>query len=152
MTAEERRKASGPLIYWAAAAPAHRGAATVGAPFGAPPPALGSKDVLGSKDFASRPFEASFLGKRERRPGCCSHRGNAVPRRHCRPCGGDERTSALFRHRDSGGGGPLELAKRANRGGGGAGLGALLSVQKDGSDEVASLLCRKESSKHRVGV
>jgi hypothetical protein len=61
MTAEERRKASGPLIYWAAAAPAHRGAATVGAPFGAPPPSLGSKDVLGSKDMASRPFEASFL-------------------------------------------------------------------------------------------
>jgi hypothetical protein len=55
MTAEERRKASGPLIYWAAAAPAHRGAATVGAPFGAPPPSLGSKDI------ASRPFEASFL-------------------------------------------------------------------------------------------
>jgi hypothetical protein len=61
MTAEERRKASGPLIYWAAAAPAHRGAATVGAPFGAPPPSLGSKDTLGSKDMASRPFEASFL-------------------------------------------------------------------------------------------
>jgi hypothetical protein len=61
MTAEERRKASGPLIYWAAAAPAHRGAATVGAPFGAPPPSLGSKDILGSKDMASRPFEASLL-------------------------------------------------------------------------------------------
>jgi hypothetical protein len=60
MTAEERRKASGPA-YRAAAAPAHRGAATVGAPFGAPPPSLGSKDILGSKDFASRPFEASFL-------------------------------------------------------------------------------------------
>jgi len=54
MTAEERRKASGPA-YRAAAAPAHRGAATVGAPFGAPPPSLGSKDT------ASRPFEASFL-------------------------------------------------------------------------------------------
>ena len=66
MTAEERRKASGPLIYWAAAAPAHRGAATVGAPFGAPPPSWGSKDVLGSKDMASRPFEASFLGKQTR--------------------------------------------------------------------------------------
>jgi hypothetical protein len=47
--------------YRAAAAPAHRGAATVGAPFGAPPPSLGSKDILGSKDMASRPFEASFL-------------------------------------------------------------------------------------------
>jgi hypothetical protein len=59
MTAEERRKASGPA-YRAAAAPAHRGAATgIGAPFGAPPPSLGSKDI------ASRPFEASFLGKRE---------------------------------------------------------------------------------------
>jgi hypothetical protein len=55
MTAEERRKASGPA-YRAAAAPAHRGAATgIGAPFGAPPPSLGSKDI------ASRPFEASFL-------------------------------------------------------------------------------------------
>jgi hypothetical protein len=51
--------------YRAAAAPAHRGAATVGAPFGAPPPSLGSKDVLGSKDIASRPFEASFLGKQD---------------------------------------------------------------------------------------
>ena len=30
------------------------------------------------------------------------------------------RMSALIRHRDSGGGGPLELAQRANRGGGGA--------------------------------
>src|ERR1700730_2793431 len=89
MTAEERRKASGPA-YRAAAAPAHRGAATVGAPFGAPPPSLGSKDVVGSKDTASRPFEASFLGKRERRPGCYSHRGNAIPRRHRRACGGDE--------------------------------------------------------------
>ena len=29
MIAEECRKASGPLIYWAAAAPPHRGAATV---------------------------------------------------------------------------------------------------------------------------
>jgi hypothetical protein len=61
MTAEERRKASGPA-YRAAAAPAYRGAATgIGAPFGAPPPSLGSKDVLASKDMASRPFEASFL-------------------------------------------------------------------------------------------
>ena len=41
--------------YRAAAAPAHRGAATVGAPFGAPPPSWGSKDI------ASRPFEARFL-------------------------------------------------------------------------------------------
>jgi len=96
MTAEERRKASGPLIYWAAAAPAHRGAATVGAPFGAPPPSWGSKDVLGSKDMASRPFEASFLGKRERWPGCEPHRGNAVPRRHGRACGGDERCVAVW--------------------------------------------------------
>ena len=93
MTAEERRKASGPLIYWAAAAPAHRGAATgIGAPFGAPPPSLGSKDIFGKqKTSASRPFEASFLGKREGKPGCEWHRGNAVPRRHCRASGGDER-------------------------------------------------------------
>jgi hypothetical protein len=34
-----------------------------------------------------------------------------------------------IRPRDSGGGGPLELAQRANRGGGGAGLGGLLSLQ-----------------------
>jgi hypothetical protein len=34
-----------------------------------------------------------------------------------------------FRPRDSGGGGPLELAERANRGGGGAGLDALLALQ-----------------------
>src|SRR5580704_15467221 len=39
-------------------------------------------------------------------------------------------SAATFRPRDSGGGGPLELAKRANRGGGGAGRGASLSVQK----------------------
>ena len=32
--------------------------------------------------------------------------------------------------RDSGGGGPLELAKRANRGGGGAGRGASFSLRK----------------------
>jgi len=63
-----------------------------GAPFGAPPPSLGSKDIFGKlKTSASRPFEASFLGKREGRPGCQSHRGNAVSRRHCRACGGDER-------------------------------------------------------------
>ena len=35
-----------------------------------------------------------------------------------------------FRPRVSGGGGPLELAKRANRGGGGAGLDASLSLQE----------------------
>jgi hypothetical protein len=35
----------------------------------------------------------------------------------------------IFRPRDSGGGGPLELAKRANRGGGGAGLSASLPLQ-----------------------
>jgi hypothetical protein len=89
MTAEERRKASGPayLLGRGRACPSRRG--NRGAPFGAPPPSLGSKDVLGSKDMASRPFEASFLGKRERRPGCYSHRGNAVPRRHRRACGGD---------------------------------------------------------------
>jgi hypothetical protein len=34
-----------------------------------------------------------------------------------------------FRPRDSGGGGPLELAQRANRGGGGAGLDVLVSLQ-----------------------
>ena len=61
MTAEERRKASGPLIYWAAAAPAHRGAATVVRRSALRLPLLGSKDILGSKDMASRPFEASFL-------------------------------------------------------------------------------------------
>ena len=44
-----------------------------------------------------------------------------------------------FRPRDSGGGGPLELAKRANRGGGGAGVGASLPVQKDDSAKVSCL-------------
>jgi hypothetical protein len=33
-------------------------------------PLWGAKTSLGSKDIASRPFGASFLGKRERRPGC----------------------------------------------------------------------------------
>src|SRR6202035_334318 len=86
------RKASGPA-YLLGRGRASRIEARqlVGAPFGAPPPSLGSKDILGSKDMASRPFEASFFGKRERRPGCYSHRGNAVPRRHRRTCGGDER-------------------------------------------------------------
>src|SRR5579864_105060 len=36
----------------------------------------------------------------------------------------------LIRPRASGGGGPLELAQRANRGGGGAGRGASFSLQK----------------------
>jgi hypothetical protein len=54
MTAEERRKASGPAYRAAAAPPASR-RGNCGAPFGAPPPSLGSKDI------ASRPFEASFL-------------------------------------------------------------------------------------------
>jgi hypothetical protein len=57
-----------------------------------------------------------------------------------------------FRPRDSGGGGPLELAKRANRGGGSAGLVALSSLQKDDNIEVASLRCGQESSKLKVGV
>ena len=48
--------------------------------------------------------------------------------------------------RDSGGGGPLELAQRANRGGGGAGRAALLSVQTDCSGGGASFT-RKETSK-----
>ena len=52
----------------------------------------------------------------------------------------------------SGGGGPLELAKRANRGGGGAGLVASLPLQKDDDIEVASLTCGKKSSKLKVGV
>jgi hypothetical protein len=57
-----------------------------------------------------------------------------------------------FRPRVSGGGGPLELAERANRGGGGAGLAALSSLQKDDNIEVASLTCGKKSSKLKVGV
>src|ERR1700722_11822507 len=57
-----------------------------------------------------------------------------------------------FRPRDSGGGGPLELAKRANRGGGGAGLVASLSLQKDDNIEVASLTCGKKSGKLKGGV
>ena len=40
------------------------------------------------------------------------------------------RTASLIRHRDSGGGGPLELAERANRGGGGA-CGAASSSLKE---------------------
>src|SRR5580704_440099 len=40
-----------------------------------------------------------------------------------------ERDRFSFRPRDSGGGGPLELAQRANRGGGGAGLRASMLVQ-----------------------
>jgi hypothetical protein len=55
MTAEERRKASGPLIYWAAAAPAHRGAATVVRRSALRLP------LWGDKNIASRPFEASFF-------------------------------------------------------------------------------------------
>jgi hypothetical protein len=53
MTAEERRKASGPA-YRAAAAPAHRGAATVVRRSALRLP------VLGSKKIASLSFEASF--------------------------------------------------------------------------------------------
>src|SRR5579864_614983 len=123
MTAEERRKASGPLIYWAAAAPAHRGAATVVRRSALRLPLWEAKT---SPPVRSR---QAFL-KRERRPGCEPHRGNAVPRRHRRACCLTLWIGTLFPPPRSGGGGPLELAKRANRGGGGAGLGASLSVQR----------------------
>ena len=46
--------------------------------------------------------------------------------------------ACTVRPRDSGGGGPLELAKRANRGGGGAGLAASLSLPKFSLEEDAS--------------
>ena len=150
MTAEERRKASGPLIgprlrpRIAARQPLVRRSALR-------LPLWGAKTSWEAKTWPPVRSRQAFL-QRDRRPGCEAHRGNAGPRRHRRASRGDERTSALFRHRDSGGGGPLELAKRANRGGGGAGLGALLSVQKDDSDEVASLICREKSSKLKVGV
>src|ERR1700734_1451356 len=49
-------------------------------------------------------------------------------------------TRSSFRPRDSGGGGPLELAKRANRGGGGAGREAPLPVPK--------ILSQEEESEH----
>src|SRR5580700_8828435 len=39
-------------------------------------------------------------------------------------------SASPFRPRDAGGGGPLELAQRANRGGGGAGRGASFSLQE----------------------
>ena len=57
-----------------------------------------------------------------------------------------ERERFSFRPGDSEGGGPLELAQRANRGGGGAGLGASFSVQPDYSRGAASFT-RKETSK-----
>ena len=52
----------------------------------------------------------------------------------------ENESARAFRPRDSGGGGPLELAKRANRGGGGAGLAASLPLQKDDNDEVLFLV------------
>jgi hypothetical protein len=62
-------------------------------------------------------------------------------------CGCIARTRSLFLPPPrSGGGGPLELAQRANRGGGGAGLGASFSVQPDYSRGAASFT-RKETSK-----
>src|SRR6202030_3266726 len=56
-----------------------------------------------------------------------------------------ERDRFSFRPRDSGGGGPLELAQRANRGGGCAGRGASFSLQTDYSGGAASFT-RKETS------
>jgi len=60
MTAEERRKASGPLIgprlrlrIEARQPLVRRSALRL--------PLLGSEDILESKDIASRPFEASFV-------------------------------------------------------------------------------------------
>src|SRR6202035_4050576 len=41
----------------------------------------------------------------------------------------ENESACTIRPRDSGGGGPLELAQRANRGGGGAGRGASFSLQ-----------------------
>src|SRR3984957_14110906 len=64
-------------------------------------------------------LEAKDQWLRSAKPGRGLRRGNESAR--------------TVRHRDSGGGGPLELAKRANRGGGGAGRGASLqtvSLQK----------------------
>jgi len=67
MTAEERRKASGPAYRAAAGPPASRRGnwlvrhSALRLPLLGSKDILGSKDVLGSKDTASRPFEASFL-------------------------------------------------------------------------------------------
>src|SRR5580698_4226293 len=87
MTAEERRKASGPA-YRAAAAPAHRGAATVVRRSALRLPLWGAKTSWEAKTSPPVGSRQAFL-KRERRPGCEAHRGNAVPRRHCRDCGGE---------------------------------------------------------------
>jgi len=60
MTAEERRKASGPLIG-PRPRQRNRGAATVVRRSALRLPLWGAKTFLGSKDLASRPFEASFF-------------------------------------------------------------------------------------------
>src|SRR5580692_5021027 len=55
-------------------------------------------------------------------------------------------SATTFRPRDSGGGGPLELAQRANRGGGGAGRAASVSEQKDHRDGAASFMRKERAS------
>src|SRR5580700_4117396 len=55
-------------------------------------------------------------------------------------------SASPFRPRDSGGGGPLELAQRANRGGGGAGRGASLSAQSHYSGGAASFTRTERAS------
>ena len=61
----------------------------------------------------------------------------------------EDRVAAFIRPRDSGGGGPLELAKRANRGGGGAELGASFLLQRilaAGRSERAKMSERHQNS------
>src|SRR5580704_6276918 len=48
----------------------------------------------------------------------------------------------------AGGGGPLELAQRANRGGGGAGLGVLLSLQDGESEQMIRRALSQHSTLH----
>jgi hypothetical protein len=71
--------------------------------------------------------------RRSASPHFIWRRNNSGFRSCCKLGRGARRENAItFRPRDSGGGGPLELAKRANRGGGGAcGAGSLSSQEND---------------------
>ena len=107
MTAEERRKASGPLI-----GPRPRQRNEARQPWCA---VRRSASLFGEQRQPPPVRSRQAFLKRERRPGCEPHRGNAVLRRHRRVCCLTLWIGTLFPPPRSGGGGPPEHARSARR-------------------------------------